>query len=231
MDRKTKYINVNGFTLAEILITLGIIGVVAALTLPAVIANSKKKEIATRVGKFYSVMNQAIIRSVIDNGSPENWSKSPGDLKKDDGTSDYEGQSQASYLFWETYFAPYIKTLSVNKGVYDKNNSSSYYETEVIFIDGSQVKLHNGGCIDLQFDANGKKLPNKYGIDMFTFLFCQGNASVAYFGNKNKFFGAYFEGISREEALKRCKSSAYVCSALLLQDGWEFKSDYPYSIH
>lgn len=52
MDRKTKYINVNGFTLAEILITLGIIGVVAALTLPAVIANSKKKKLQQELENF-----------------------------------------------------------------------------------------------------------------------------------------------------------------------------------
>lgn len=32
----------NGFTLAEVLITLGIIGIVAAMTMPALIANSKK---------------------------------------------------------------------------------------------------------------------------------------------------------------------------------------------
>lgn len=39
----------NGFTLAEILITLGIIGVVAALTMPALIANYQKQEILSRL--------------------------------------------------------------------------------------------------------------------------------------------------------------------------------------
>lgn len=37
----------NGFTLAEILITLGIIGVVAAITLPSIISNYKKQVIKT----------------------------------------------------------------------------------------------------------------------------------------------------------------------------------------
>ena len=40
--------------------TLGIIGVVAALTMPTLISNYKKQEIAARVKTFYSVISQAI---------------------------------------------------------------------------------------------------------------------------------------------------------------------------
>ena len=39
----------NGFTLAEVLITIGIIGIVAAMTLPAVIGNYKKQEVVSRL--------------------------------------------------------------------------------------------------------------------------------------------------------------------------------------
>lgn len=55
------------FTLAEVLITLGIIGIVAAMTLPTVISNHKKKTIETRLQKFYSVANQAIKLSELKN--------------------------------------------------------------------------------------------------------------------------------------------------------------------
>ena len=41
------------FTLAEVLITLGIIGVVAALTLPSLIENHKKQVIVSRLNKVY----------------------------------------------------------------------------------------------------------------------------------------------------------------------------------
>lgn len=40
-----------GFTLAEVLITLGIIGVVAAMTMPSLVANYEKKRTATAVKK------------------------------------------------------------------------------------------------------------------------------------------------------------------------------------
>ena len=48
-----------GFTLAEVLITLGIIGIVAAMTLPALISNHNKKVIATQLKQNYSIISQA----------------------------------------------------------------------------------------------------------------------------------------------------------------------------
>jgi len=61
------------FTLAEVLITLGIIGVVAALTIPSLIANYKDKETIVKLKKVYSVLSQAYQRAVFDNGAPDSW--------------------------------------------------------------------------------------------------------------------------------------------------------------
>ena len=47
------------FTLAEVLITLGIIGVVAAMTLPAVITNVQKKVVENQIKVFNSTINNA----------------------------------------------------------------------------------------------------------------------------------------------------------------------------
>ncbi len=63
----------NAFTLVEFLITLWIIGVVAALTLPVLIQNHKNSVVETALQKSYSTMNQAIVRSEIDNGAREYW--------------------------------------------------------------------------------------------------------------------------------------------------------------
>lgn len=48
------------FTLAEVLITLGIIGVVAAITMPVLINKYQEIVTVTKVKKFYSLMSQAI---------------------------------------------------------------------------------------------------------------------------------------------------------------------------
>ena len=58
------------FTLAEVLITLGIIGVVAAMTLPTLVNNYKEKEIITQVKKTYSSINQAIALAQTKYGTP-----------------------------------------------------------------------------------------------------------------------------------------------------------------
>ena len=53
----TKYFE--GFTLAEVLITLGVIGVVAAMTMPVLVQNYQKKLVVTRLKHFSSTMQQA----------------------------------------------------------------------------------------------------------------------------------------------------------------------------
>src|SRR5574344_1389620 len=62
-----------GFTLAEVLITLGIIGVVAAMTLPTLINNTNKKEMVTKLQKEYSVLSQALLLAENENGLAGTW--------------------------------------------------------------------------------------------------------------------------------------------------------------
>ena len=64
------------FTLAEVLITLGIIGVVAAMTLPTLISNYQAKQRVTQLKKVYSVLNQAYLRVKEKYGSVESWGMS-----------------------------------------------------------------------------------------------------------------------------------------------------------
>ena len=60
-----------GFTLAEVLITLAIIGVVAAIAIPSVISNSQQQEYKTGLKKAVSVLNSAITMNMaIDGESP-----------------------------------------------------------------------------------------------------------------------------------------------------------------
>ena len=72
-----------GFTLAEVLITLAIIGVVAALTIPSVISNSQQQEFKTGLRKAVSVLNSAITMNMaIDGETPYDNSNLMGYLMK-----------------------------------------------------------------------------------------------------------------------------------------------------
>ena len=84
------------FTLAEVLITLGIIGIVAALTIPALIQNYKNHETEARLAKFYSVVNQAIAMAEVDYGDKIYWFN--------------EGNDKNKRVEWfKKYFFPYMK--------------------------------------------------------------------------------------------------------------------------
>lgn len=57
------------FTLAEVLITLGIIGVVAAMTLPSLITNYQEKQRVSQLKKVYSALSQAFVSALQENGT------------------------------------------------------------------------------------------------------------------------------------------------------------------
>ena len=222
---------VPAFTLAEVLITLGIIGVVAAMTLPSVISSYKQKEAVSRLKKFYSTMQQAIMLSEIDNAEVMYWNKEE-EYKGDDSAENQLANAQASYNYFMTYIGPYLKYLSVDKAEeVEEGEEMKNYELRIIMLDGSIVYFHNGNCIDMTIDINGNKNPNKSGYDRFTFLLCKEPYQKSHCGN-NKHWCSYIpvKAPTREKAFQMCKTTAAYCSTLLLYDNWEFKDDYPYKL-
>ena len=68
----------NGFTLAEVLITLAIIGVVAVLTIPDLIQKYQVRQTVSALKEFNSVMDQAAKMVIADKGSPRYWYTNEG---------------------------------------------------------------------------------------------------------------------------------------------------------
>lgn len=64
------YIQQKGFTLAEVLITLGIIGVVAAMTMPSIVGRYKEKQHTIQLQKVYSILSQAFKMAVLEHEEP-----------------------------------------------------------------------------------------------------------------------------------------------------------------
>lgn len=62
-----------GFTMAEVLITLGIIGIVAAMTLPSLVGKYQKVQTVNQLKKAYSVLAQAIELSEVQNEHVKYW--------------------------------------------------------------------------------------------------------------------------------------------------------------
>ncbi len=199
------------FTLAEVLITLGIIGVVAAMTLPVLINNYQAKETVTRLKKVYSILNQAYSMAQNDFGTIDNWGLSNS---LDDFSPVLGLGHEVSKLFWSK-FSPYMKTLKTCLDSTDINSDikcSTYqysalgplavrraFYPRLILNDGAILtggwinnpNCDEGLCGDFAVDINGANPPNVVGRDIFYFyiykhkIFPMGLATDIYYSFEN----------------------------------------------
>ena len=218
------------FTLAEVLITLGIIGIVAAMTLPAVVNKYQKLVTSARLKKFYSSMNQAILMAESEHGSSAYWNRINF---IEDGEGQYK-YNEGAVSILNTYILPYVKYLKLDKGSLPVEDSEGNVVQDgefptVYFADGTTMQVVIGSCFDIYFDSNGMGKPNTKGVDQFIFYFCYGNNR-----KKTTFSSLIPEEDAntyepRAEALRICKIIPDRCSILLEKyDNFEFKEDYPW---
>lgn len=191
-----------GFTLAEVLITLGIIGVVAAMTIPTLITNIRHRDYTAKLKKFYSTMSQVIISAEDEYGPVGTW----------DSSLSYKEYAQK-------YFAPYIKFSFKERG----GSTNTIY-----FNDGTSLQFYKGTCMDMYFDVNGDSLPNKFGYDEFAFLACETKPQCCGDGINFCTYKQISYGNERQTWLNKCRENAAFCSTLLKIDNWNFEKDYPY---
>lgn len=218
------------------LITLGIIGVVAAMTIPTLIHNYKKKEIETKIKRIYSLMNQAVGLSIA-NGT---WTNPPTDKYRDD---------EALQKWLNTALFPYIKIEECER----KNTCPklSEYSNRVSLPDGSCMAFGNITRVHVVYTLNCSITSDtvKYGADTFNFFLSTDNpANLGYFypsgyalGYKddeaienNQVSDIYVYDSDRETIKKYCtpnyKQNTNItgtCALLIMKDGWKIADDYP----
>lgn len=70
-----------GFTLAEVLITLGIIGVVAAITIPTLNQRNFEKQTVSKLRETQSIISQAVRMAEQEYGDVDGWGLTGADSK------------------------------------------------------------------------------------------------------------------------------------------------------
>lgn len=224
------------FTLAEVLVTLGLIGIVAAMTLPSLIGNYQKKQTAIRLKEAYSLLNQAIQQSELKNGEINSWNF---------GTA--HGNVQESVEFIDTYIAPFLKVTNkcynrcipkVTKHTLSGKEyrfyleDKTYYGRSIFIANGMQIWVYTDSdeaikIAGIVVDINADRAPNLVGRDIFFFELKNNSTQVTLQGYKN----------SREVMLNNnaegCNTTAgnvagRYCGALIQHDGWEIREDYPW---
>lgn len=221
----------SGFTLAEVLITLGIIGVVAAMTIPTIMQKITKRKLETQIKAAYSTIAQTMrsveaddsgfdMKIATDEGqdSTNNWFKSyilpylktehvcynkPGCWHKKGTVKDLQGNP--SPWDYEAGLGNYIVTFITAKGTYFNIDGMSVYRMNTLF----GIKTDSIGLV-FYFDANGDRKPNVIGKDIYV---------MAYTGK-----GLVPAGADKtpEEVEQNCfNGNGYWCLAYLKNNGWE----------
>lgn len=216
------------FTLAEVLITLGVIGVVAAITIPGLITSYNKKITETRLAKFYSVFNQAIRLSVAENGDVDTWD----DYWDNDGiiTGGQENQTGVEKAF-DTYLRPYMQ-IAYKKRIH-------YGQDKILYVlpDGGAFAYNVWGTRDITFfskDAEKCIARNKpIGTCSFMFIFYPISEAESWKYHYNKGIEPYlydWDGSKthlKSGATYSCANSGYYCTAMIKNNGWKIPKDYP----
>ena len=173
------HIKTAAFTLAEVLITLGIIGVVAAMTIPGLMSKYTERQNIVKLQRVYALLQQATRSMVAENGELNTWA--------DDSREFY-----ISELSKQLKVVRYCSQASVC------SSAMTYQYPAIVLIDGTVIGIFRrkpnssvGGsyhickapvsaatdnfsgyyynCVELKVDLNGKGKPNRFGEDAFDF--------------------------------------------------------------
>ena len=219
-----------GFTLAEVLITLGVIGVVSAMTLPTLIQKQRDRANVAKLQKTYSVLSQAVLRAKNEQGEFSAWSMP-------------NSQAGCNEVF--ANIKPYIKYIKDcgNKSGCWAENVKSLTGSDALLVgnslntlkangfyafilnDGTYVVIDNltqnksrYGILLQDFpsiystfwvDINGNKAPNVVGRDVFLFLLSNKGLVPAGYNNTTN---------CTTDSSKAATDAGFTCAFKVLQE-------------
>lgn len=222
-----------GFSLAEILITLGIIGIIAAITITSIYENIQKKQTVSKLQKAIAEINQAYKLSTNEMGEP---------------TSD-EAFSMGAKEYFNKYWAPYIKVSTYctptekcgyKTGTFKYKNGQVAYTiligdsigdiaTAFLTADGIYYAIRTGtgsdhGLVKTEIiivDINGAKQPNIVGKDVFIL-------SRVIDDSKGSIILPNCYNNSNTSIDINCKTYGHCCAEKIKRAGWKIDSTYPW---
>ena len=164
----------SAFTLAEVLIALVIIGVIAALTISTAINKMQREELRSQFKKAFGVISQTVQKMKVDYGNIIFNSTQ-------DSASDFRNK-------FMKYFSVVCKDNCMDNSKY-KNHANKNNDPEMQGHLRNCFTVHDGmifcfskgatsGTIYIDVDINGDKNPNRWGYDVFTFYISNENQSL-----------------------------------------------------
>jgi type II secretory pathway pseudopilin PulG len=222
------------FTLSEVLITIGIIGVVSALTIPTLIKSYQKRVIEVNLKKTYAEIQNIIRQSEVDNGSFEGW--------------DYNCEYST---FVNKYIAPYWHLYQCVGDCFAKDESyisgktgdavtSSWWKTMPKFYtkDGRYVAIFsnfdstsNLARIVFVIDVNGSFGKSVMSQDVFMLSFSyRNNEKRVEFSNGYSTPSSWTIERLEQNCEAKIDFGGEYCGELIRKNGWKFPKNYPFEI-
>jgi len=222
----------NAYTLAEVLITLGIVGIVVAMVLPMFMANFEEQKLVPKVQKAYSILKQGVIRSEITNAATDHWN-----------------YNLSAADFYREYLKDYfviVKDGTVadlkSGGIVYYNMDGSVADEDFVNNDNTVVATLADGFMmfiseevannykTIGVDVNGKLKPNIIGKDYFVFTIQERYGLMPY-GYANGGRTTYGTNYNASDLLNDtpygCHHIGAYCSAYLMMNGWKMGNNYP----
>lgn len=223
-----------GFTLAEVLVTLGIIGVVSAMTLPTLVKNHQRTVYVTQLQKVVNELSQAAEKAIQENNAisldETKYSPNAENGARDFLNDNFKIANNCGTDLTPCFAGSYKRldgtafTLENPLAVVSLANGASvsifsgYYDNDPICTDANghsyDCRLH--GYYQLQVDINGSQGPNILGRDLFYMgLYSDGKV------------GDNYSGYDYDWALEACQEAGTYgvgCLTRIMDDGW--KMDY-----
>ena len=167
--------NKKAFTLAEVLVTLTIIGVVSSMTIPTLHQRHTEQATVNKVKKFYSTASQAYQKAVVEYGDIDTWGVTGA--TKEDALIIYNNMIKNNFKImvdcgfentkkcvYDGFYKHFNGTGQVR---YDDASYANYYK--MLLNDGSSVWIRGDKdqIINFFIDVNGAQKPNQWGKDLF----------------------------------------------------------------
>ncbi len=212
-----------GFSLAETLITLGVIGIVAALTIPGLITKYQQTQTVIGLKKTYSVLQQAVRMASDEYGDCEGW----------EYTLPYKD-------FVNRYFTPYIKLSEVNiEYTYTDLQYTTHTIRDVFILPAGEIfyYMRNVYMQNKNFilvDINGTSKPNRMGRDVFVFSFYENilTSYTQYTSFNLKSFKNPGNGGTSGQCNRNAQGGTFgpgsYCSTVIMANNWQIPVGYPW---
>lgn len=227
------------FTIAEVLITLGICGIIAAMTLPGVMEGYRKKQFAAQLKAAYTSLFQAIIRAEDTFGELKYWDFTDSNtiLLEYIGTH-LNSEKHISTTYYDQTHSMCDKMKTFNRYKFLSGTGAG----DPFQAEAPSIQLPSGACIGLNrtyntstlstilfIDLNGpQQSPNTFGKDLFMFVLTKadGRKILPYGYNDST------ENATSANNMHGCNKASRFggreCTKIIMENGWEFPKDYPW---